>query len=602
MEITGRKLSSLIGLGAFALIVAMLYWGRPLFIPLALSILFTFLLNPIVESLHRRGIGRAPAVLLVVILVSALLGGITWAMGNQLTQLADELPAYKENLRAKITDLRHLGKGTPLDRFQRTVQELIGEIHRDKQRTAAPAETDPSAPAPAEAPPVPVVVQGENTLGKILPSAVGPILTLSGGAGLVIVLVIFMLLRMQELRNRLIRLIGYGRLTTTTKALDEAGARISRYLLMQSLINASYGLAMTVGLYVIGLPYALLWGFFAALARFIPYLGPLLGGVLPILLSLAIFPGWTHFLIVLGFFLVIETWSNLIMEPLLYGHSAGVAEVPLLICIAFWTWLWGPIGLVLATPMTVCLVVLAKHVPGLEFVNVLMSDEPVMEHRLVFYQRLLAIDSHEASELLWNFLKAHPPELVYDELFIPALAFAKRDRHRKKLTETDEQRMIESLQLLLDELDAKSGAPGPRHSPSMADIDGHEIVHLIGLPVHDAMNESALGLLKHALRGFPWTMEIEPAEKLSAVQRKKPQAVCIAAVPPETSMPARYLCKKLREACPELKILIGRWSAPVNEEEQNHFLQSGADFVGFTLLETRNQLVQALQLQERKAA
>jgi predicted PurR-regulated permease PerM len=212
------------------------------------------------------------------------------------------------------------------------------------------------------------------------------------GAGLVIVLVIFMLIQREDLRNRLIRFVGYGRLTFTTRALEEAGQRISRYLLMQTIINSSFGLAVGLALYLIGVPYAVLWGFFAAVLRFIPYVGPFAAAIMPSALSLAVFEGWPWPILVVGIFVALELSCNMVLEPLLYSESAGVSGVGLLVAVAFWTWLWGPVGLVLATPLTVCVVVLGKYVPGMDFIGVLISDQPAMEPNISYYQRLLAMD------------------------------------------------------------------------------------------------------------------------------------------------------------------------------------------------------------------
>jgi len=240
-------------------------------------------------------------------------------------------------------------------------------------------------------------------------------------------------------QETLIRLIGYGRMTVTTTALQDAGARISRYLLMQSIINSVFGLAVGLGLFLIGLPYAALWGFLAAVLRFIPYIGPWVAAIIPSALALAAFEGWIWPIAVAGLFVVLELFTNMILEPLLYGDSAGVSQVALLVSVAFWTWLWGPIGLLMATPLTVCLVVLGKYVPQMEYITVLMSDQSVAEKKIIYYQRLLAMDRDEAAEIVEEYVMAHPPEQVYDAVMLPALHFARLDRERDGLTEAQEQ-------------------------------------------------------------------------------------------------------------------------------------------------------------------
>jgi predicted PurR-regulated permease PerM len=304
-----------------------------------------------------------PAVILIVILAFFFLGGIGWTVVGQLARLTNDLPHYEGNIKRKIADLRGASKGLFFEKAQRALAKITEEL----QRGEPAAET-------REDKPVPVVVQAPSMLWQ-LPALLEPLAT----AGLVITLVIFMLLEQGDLRNRLIRLVGYGRLTLTTKALEEAGQRISRYLLMQSIINSSFGTAISLGLFLIGLPYALLWGVLAAVLRFIPYIGSAAAALFPVVLSLAAFPGWSQPLLVIGLIVLLELVSNMIMEPLFYGRSAGVSEVALIVAVAFWTWLWGPVGLLLATPLTVSLGVLGRYVPQLEFLGVLLSDEPVLE-------------------------------------------------------------------------------------------------------------------------------------------------------------------------------------------------------------------------------
>ncbi len=268
--------------------------------------------------------------------------------------------------------------------------------------------------------------------------------------GLAVVLVIFMLIERDDLRDRLIRLIGYGRMTVTTKALEDAGARISRYLLMQSIVNSIFGVAVGCGLLLIGLPYAALWGFLAAILRFIPYIGPWVAAIIPSALGLAFFEGWFWPIAVVGLFLILELFTNMILEPLLYGDSAGVSQVALLVSVAFWTWLWGPIGLLMATPLTVCLVVLGKYVPQMEYITVLMSDEPVAEKNIIYYQRLLAMDGVEAAQIVEEYAEANPPEQVYDKVMVPALNFARLDRERDGLSDAQEQFILRETRAIVE--------------------------------------------------------------------------------------------------------------------------------------------------------
>ena len=295
------------------------------------------------------------------------------------------------------------------------------------------------------------MVTSETAAGSSIFAWLGPIVGPLGTAAVVVAMLIFMLLERRDLRDRLIGLFGHGRLTITTKAFDEAGTRVSRQLLMQSLVNLLYGIAAGIGLYFLGVPYALVWASLGAVLRFIPYVGPVLGAGAPILVSLAALDGWSRPLWVMGLFVVLELFTNLVLETVLYAGAAGVSQVALLVSLAFWTWLWGPLGLLMGTPLTVCLVVLGKHVPGLEFVGMLMADTPALAPEYGYYQRLLARDQSEAADLIERHIKSQSPRSVYDALLLPALNYAERDRLEQRLSLDEEAAVIEATRELLSE-------------------------------------------------------------------------------------------------------------------------------------------------------
>jgi predicted PurR-regulated permease PerM len=590
-------------LGGFALSIACLYWAKAVLIPVALAIMLTFLLNPVVRALGRRGFPRTPAVLLVVISAFSVISGIGWVVTRQLTILAYELPRYQENLKQKVNDLRALGEGSVIERVQTTFREIVGELQKPSPPEPDTQSISPAAEAPAEAPekPVPVVVQPPSMLWQ-LPALLEPL----ASAGLVIVLVIFMLLKHADLRSRLIRLAGYGRLTTATKALDEAGRRISRYLLMQAIINGSFGVAVGLGLFLVGVPFAILWGLLAAVLRFIPYVGPVMAALMPSALSLAVFPGWTQPLLVIALILVLELASNMIMEPLLYGQSAGVSEVALMVAIAFWTWLWGPVGLFLATPMTVCLGVLGKYIPQMEFLGVLMGDEPVMESPTNYYQRLVAHDPDEAAALVDEYVTTHSVEAVYDEVLIPALNAAKQDRELGTLTAEDMQFIIQATRAIVEDLGIHQSLPAPASSavaePSTAVSTTTHPYKILGCPADDEADELALLMLRQLLDPTRYALDIISAEMLTAeilsvVEAQHIGLICISALPPGPLAPTRYLCKRLRARFPECNIVVGRWGLSEDWDKPQALLrEAGADEVGMTLRETKNQLIQLSQL------
>jgi len=547
--------------------VVALYWLQAVLIPMALAVLLTFLVSPVVGALQRWGLGRVPAVLVTVVLALSILGGIGWALTRQLVMLADELPGYSRNIHQRIADLRGASRGGSVEKVQKTVDEVVGEI----QKTDKPGE-------PRQRP-VAVTLQPPSILAH-LPS----LLQALANAGVVSVLAIFMLLERLELRDRVILLIGYRRLTATTRALDEAGARISRYLLMQSIINGSFGVVVGLGLFLIGVPYAVVWGALVAALRFIPYVGSLVAALLPLAISLAVFPGWLQPALVVGLFLVLELVTNMVIEPWLYGQSAGVSQVALMVAVTFWTWLWGPVGLLLATPLTVCLIVLGKHLPALRFIVVLMGDRPVIEAKARYYQRLLARDQDEAADIVEAYVSADGRQSVYDAVLLPALYYAKQDRDRGLLTEGDVQFVGQATREILDVL--------AHDAPPLSETDAGAWVRIAGCPARDEADALGLEMLRHLLDPARYRIEVSgtgmlTTEVLAWVELHRPALLCIGAVAPGGLSQARHLCKRLRSQYPELKIVIGRWGLHDEKDaDRQHLLAAGADHVETTLLDT----------------
>jgi predicted PurR-regulated permease PerM len=564
------------------LIVAVLYWAQAVLVPFALALLLTFVLTPPVTWL-QRWVGRIPAVLLVVTLVFAALGlaglGLTW----QMDQLVKDLPVYRANIRTKVADVRAASRGGAVEKLQETLEGIKTDLG-----TAAPKGTVSR----------PVVVTSSPATAFSAFGWLGPVVGPLSTAGLVAAMVIFMLLERRDLRDRLIGLIGHGQLATTTKAFDEAASRVSRQLLMQSLVSLLYGIAVFVGLYFLHVPYPLVWATLGAALRFIPYVGPVLAAGAPILVSLAALEGWTGPLMVLALFIVLELFTNLVLETVLYAGAVGVSQVVLLVSVAFWTWLWGPLGLLMASPLTVCVVVLGKHVPGLAFVGLLMDDTPALAAEYGFYQRLVARDQSEAAELIDSHIKTGPPASVYDALLLPALSYAERDRIEHRLSSEEEAAVIDATR----ELIADAAEIIRRHAetePPVAAAGGsvlgpREPLRVLGYAVNGVADEVALAMLAHLLDDLPIAMEItgtrmQAVELASLVGDQKFSVVCFADLPPSSSSKTRYLVRRLRSASPELRIAVGRWGPPALADESSQaLLDAGANHVASLLIESRN--------------
>ena len=591
MDDTAKTIKPWVTFAGCVLVVGVLYWAQAVLVPFALAILLTFVLTPPVTWLERW-IGRVPAVLLGVTLVFALLGLAAWGFTRQMQHLTVDLPRYRANIQAKIADVRGAGKGGTVEQLQETIEDLKGDLG---------ASTPPAGAASR-----PLVVAPETAAGFAGFSWLGPVVGPLGTASLVIALVLFMLLERRDLRDRLIGLFGQGHLAITTKAFDEAGSRVSRQLLMQSLVNVVYGAGVAAGLYFLGVPYPFVWASLAAALRFIPYVGPVLGAGAPILISLAALEGWKGPLMVVGLFVALELFTNLVLETVLYAGAAGVSQVALLVSVAFWTWLWGPLGLLLATPLTVCLVVLGKHVPGLDFLGTLMADRPALPPEYSYYQRLLARDQSEASDLVERHIKSHSPPSVYDALLLPALNYAERDRLEGRLSQAEESTVSDSTrELIADAAEWISElAPELRESKTAAAaselLGERQPLRVLGYAANGTSDALALGMLAHLVEDLPIGMETHPARLhttalVSLLQDQKISVLCIADLPPSPPSRTRYVVKRLRAALPGLRILVGRWApTALADERSDELMADGATHVAATLLETRDYLASLL--------
>jgi predicted PurR-regulated permease PerM len=596
-----KSRDSLLVLSGLVLVTACLYWARQVLIPLALAVLLSFILTPAVSALQRRGLGRLPAVLLVVFLALLLLSGIGYIITRQLSTLVVNLPNYKGEIVAKVENLRSAGEGGFLGKVRDFFGELSEQLmeNTDTKGGQQPKEQESK---PGESPANPLYTEQAASRWTWAAESIGPAAEGLGNIIFILILVIFMLMQREDLRNRLVRLMGHGRLIVTTQAFDEGAQRISRYLLMQLFINSIVGVILAAGLFTAGMfaghrqlwHYALLWGFLTTTLRFVPYVGTWIAAALVTAFSIATLPGWGWPLAILGFFATIEMLAAYVGEPLLFGHSSGVSPLALLLSAAFWTWLWGPVGLVLSTPLTAILVVLGKYVPQLHFFEVLLGDEQVLSTDVTFYQRLVAHDLDEAADLVEEHLDKHSPEAVYDEVLLPALLHAKSDCDSGQLEPDNYEFVLNGIRDSEEDLQAALAEYLKEEPPNKARV--------IGCPGHDDADEVALRMLGQMLRLSGHSLEVVSTDKLTAevishLAQEAPAVVVIGSLPPGGLAQARYLCKRIRQQAPSIKILVGRWGEQDNKERtEERLLAAGADKVAWTLRDSRTQILPLLQV------
>jgi predicted PurR-regulated permease PerM len=588
--------------------IGILFWAQSIFIPVALAAFFTFILSPLVSWLKGRGLGRTPAVIVTVFLAALALSAVGWLVTNQISELLRELPGYSETIKKKVRSVKALTLGSsPLGKLIAEIdQELEGGARRaDQKQSETEDPVDPTTRRPTA-----VVIEPQTPVWLSRVTAfLSPLMEYVGELSLSLILVVFMLQKREELRNRIIRLLGDGHIVLATKFVDEAAQRISRFLLLQAIVNGTFGVILASGLLAIGVRYAILWGFLAALLRYLPYIGPYLAAVLPISLSLAMFDGWSTTLLVIVLFVVLELVVANLIEPWLYGQSMGVSEIALLVSAAFWAFLWGPIGLVLSSPLTVCLVMLGRYVPQLQFLSVLLGDKPALDAGVSFYQRLLARDQDEALGLVVERQKTAPPDEVYDSMLVPALSATKLCRARGDISESDEDFILQSIEEIVEDLrDGPANKKRDQDGDQEAKIEASsaQSIPVFGCPAHHRTEEIALEMLKNLLGPARWRLQVIgtgtlTAELLELVANESPAMVVIMVLPSRGRVQARYLCKKLKARFPELRIMVCRWAQPAGADHDPAILEdvppladAGADCETTTLLETRQELMSLL--------
>ncbi|OAI41948.1 hypothetical protein AYO41_01370 [Verrucomicrobia bacterium SCGC AG-212-E04] len=569
------------------IIVAALHLAKDVFIPIALAILLSFLLTPVASLLERLGIRRSLAAACTVFLALVALSGVGLLVIGQVVDLTERLPAYRQNMRDKIAAIKSQGNG-PLSRAIGSLRELADEAVNTE---VAPAPTRPKSRADAEHPLRVQVVDSTATWSQTVRTVFGSLVGLLAMAAVVVVFVLFILIERTDLRDRIIHLVGRGRLNVTTQALDEAGDRVIGYLSMQVIINTGFGVAVTAALSLLGVPNAMLWGLLAGLLRFVPYLGVWIAMAFPLILSLAISTSWSQPIGTTAAFVALEIVTSNFIEPWLYGARTGLSPVAILITTVFWTWLWGGVGLLLATPLTVCVAVVGKYVPRLHFLEALLGEAPAVTSTERFYQRLLAQDRKEAQGIATAFLAEHTLAELYSQVFIPAVATAEREEASGMLDPIRHKFVMQTTDELGEDFAAAAQSERKNEEPAAEDTRP-----IFCIPASDLGDEVAADLLARVLQVEGFRVEVVSSKSLmSEIVEQITEAgcttVCISATPPHDDVRTRYLCKSLRLKVPGLHLVVGLWDSPLEDARLASLKQRvGADRVLTTLTAVMNEL------------
>lgn len=569
-------------------VTAILYLGKDVLLPLAIAVLLTFALAPIVSTLRKWSIPKAVAVIVTVLVAFIAIAAFTFLLATQVSNLAQNIPTYQANIVEKIRSLRDLGSGGGLIERLTALAERVGAELSAATQSAAPAEN-----------PVPVEIVTRESPIDILENIIVPLISPFATAGLVVVVVIFMLLEREALRDRFIRLVGSGDLHKTTEALRDAGSRVGRYLLMQLVVNITYAIPIATGLWLLGIPNALLWGLLTLVLRFVPYIGPAIGMMLPMLLTLAVSPGWAPLLWTAGLFIVMELISNNVLEPWLYGSRTGLSPLAIIVSAIFWAWLWGPLGLVLSTPLTVCLVVLGRHVSQFEFLDVLLGNEPVLEPHARVYQRLLAGDPDEATEHAEEFLEEADVVEFYDKVGVPALVMGELDRQRGVMS--DEQRlrfagaaqsMVRDLEDLADQEGEENGTAGEaeddaEEADELPDGTGRTLLCVGGRgEIDDAAAAMAAQVLEiQGATAFAASHALIGSDRLNELSLDEVDTVVIAYLNDASVVPARHAVRRMKRR--KAKLRVGLF-VPLQRADDSSSItaeKTNADFVATTIFE-----------------
>ena len=576
-----------------------LYFARDLLIPFAMALTLNFLLAPAVMQLERLRLRRLPSVILVVLLASAFIGVVGWVVARQLLDVASDLPDYRQNVDDKLASI-HAPTTGPLGNALKGIKSFnqdlsatpaptpLPPLESEKSRSTRRAREAERARTEAnQSPAQVVVVQPPVSDRAYAQQLLKPVIKPLGMLGMVAIFTIYMLIKREDLRNRLLLLAGMGRLNVMSQALNDAAHRISSYLLMNVLVNASYGAVFGVGLFMLHVPNATLWGVLLGILRMVPYAGMVIGGGLPICFAFAVFPGWWPPFFVLLLFVVLEIAVSNFIEPWLYGSHTGISPLALVTTAMVWTLLWGLPGLVFSTPLTVCLIVMGRYVPQMSFLHILLGDDAELAPEAHFYERLLAMDQTEAHHIADKFLEGHRLVDLYDEVVLSALSLAEQDRHKGFLDDMRSTFLFQSAAELIAELtDYHSPLPG---SPSEEETAPERACPVVCIPANDQADELAAVMLAQLLEQQGHKTLLLPyaaltPEILDRLSEESSTTIWISALPPFAFVHARNLCQRVREHLPKNRVLIGLWGATGHHETlRERFGTAGPDSVATTL-------------------
>jgi predicted PurR-regulated permease PerM len=552
---------SWVPLAAVVLVVTVLWAAQAVLLPLAVGIILAFTLTPLVRLFDRIHLPRFAGVMLTMLIALGVVGGIGYVIADQFSELSEQATRYTASMRKKTADLR-MGNDAVFRQFTRTMDKITEQL--DSNSNAADLRrAQPVRVVPQRLTPVARLEQVATSMFEPLASAV-----------IVLVLVAFMLGQREDLRDRIIRLTGSNNVTLTTRLMDDAAHRVSQYLVAQTLINIAFGALVALGLYWIGVPYAALWGGLTAVLRFVPYVGTALASLMPACLAFAIFPGWAETLQTLGMFLLLDFITAYLIEPLVFGRRTGVSSFALLISALFWIWIWGPVGLLLSTPLTVCIAVLGRHVRSLRFLAIIFADEPALTPYLRYYQRLLARDEDEANVLANRKLAELGLAGVMDQVLIPALVLATQHRAQNEITDEDFEFILEANSEVVEQMRSAQQAPQPGSA------------RIFAVSTHAAIDRLVLDMLSVAASNtghpiVPIEAGLTLEETIRRVTAEQVDLTCIVAISPARGAEARNYCRRIRAARPDAKLLVVRAHVSTGDVERSitRMKEAGADYV-----------------------